>query len=189
MSFSGPYTVKGKLGEAVFFPNEVKNDDNALKLGHHKTDCLGNVTLCPNGSTLSLWFRIESSIGDWGHMFDGTMHHAAFKTDSINYTFHLHLKNETHEEVIRNFPTFSYRVWHQLGITYDPTSGYEVYVDGSIPSGLTKVTEQRNLVYRNQFRLGCNNGHSCLRVHLDDFRFWTVKKSKSFMWWLWKIYE
>ena len=186
--FSGPYTTKGKLGKAVFFPNNAKNDNNALRLGHHKDDCLGNVTLCPNGSTLSLWFKLDQSIGSWGHLFDGTLYHAAFKTDSMNYTFLLHLRNETHKQVISNLPTLSYKVWHQLGITYHPTSGYEVYIDGFVPNGLSKVTEQRTLVYKNQFQLGCNNGGLCLRVYLDDLRFWTVKKSKSFMLWLWKIY-
>ena len=160
-----------------------------MRIGNHKNDCLGNSTLCPNGSTFSLWFKLESKLGGWGHLFDSTLYHAALKTGSVNYTCHLHLYNETHEQIFKELPTLFYRVWHHIGITYHPTSGYEVYIDGSIPTGLTKVTNQRTLVYQNQFELGCNNGGLCLRVYLDDLRFWTVKKSKSFMLWLWKIYE
>ena len=160
-----------------------------MRLGHHNNDCLGNSTLCPNGSTLSLWFKLESKLAAWGHLVESTLYYVPFKTDSLNYTFNLHLRNETHTQKFKQFPCFSYKVWHHLGITYDPTSGYEVYIDGSIPTGRTKGTQQETLVYKDQFELGCNAGSQCMRVHVDDLRFWTVKKSKSFMWWLWKIYE
>ena len=99
------------------------------------------------------------------------------------------LGNETHLQKFVGFQAFSYGKWYHFGITYHRNSGYEVYLNGCIPTGRTKETQLQTPGIIDYFDFGCDNGRDCLRVHLDDLRFWTVKKSSHFMWWLWKMYE
>ena len=158
-----------------------------MRLGHHKNDCLGNLTLCPNGSTLSIWFKLESRITDFSHLFHSTLYSPRVRTYSSDYAIYFHLRNETHKQVLSDFPRLLYGEWHHLGITYN--SGFEVYVDGCVPLGITKKMFQESLVYKNEFEFGCDGGNKCTRAHLDDLRFWNVKKSRIFMWWLSKMHE
>ena len=158
-----------------------------MRLGSHKNDCLGNLTLCQNGSTLSLWFKLESSIVNWSHFFQSTLYYAPLRTYATDYAIHFHLRNETHDQRWFDFPRLLYGEWHHLGVTYN--SGFEVYVDGCVPTGLSKSMVEESLVYKNEFDFVCDRGNKCTRAHLDDIRFWNIKKSRVFMWWLSKMHE
>ena len=159
-----------------------------MRLGGHSNDCLGNVTLCPDGTTLSLWFKLESQVGNWAHLLQSTLYFVLCQTFGSNYFTHIYLRNETHDQHFSDFPPLSYGTWYHLGITYQPHLGYEVYIDGCLPVGHTKNSHQWTPAIQN-FQLGCDYGNKCMKVFLDDLRFWTAKKSHVFMYWLWKMYE
>ena len=185
---SGPSTSSGKLGNALFFPNTGKHDDNVLRLGSHSNDCFGNVSLCPNGLTFALWFKLESQITGWSHPFHGIPYRPYFETYLNSYKPHINLLNATHLHAFHGIPVLSYGEWHHLGITYDATSGFAVYIDGCVPADNTILKSTVNWAIPNDFVLGCEGGTKCTRVHLDDLRFWTAKKSALFIWHLWKMY-
>ena len=185
---TGPEVTIGKLGNAIFLPNIERFDDNVIKLGDHNNDCLGNISLCPGGVTLSLWFKIEYYITNWSHLFRSTSFYCPMHCNATSCALYVYVRNESHMQQFPSFTDLSYGKWHHMGIACDESSSCVVYIDGCVPSGTYKVTRQENLVDRKDFELGCDNGNKCTRVHYDELRFWTVKKSQLFMWWLWNLY-
>ena len=186
---SGPSISTGKLGNAIFLPNTDKSDDNEIRLGIHQNDCFGNITLCPNGLTLAFWIKIQSKITSYSHFLRGTTFKFLAHALANNYNPIIRLFNTTHRQESRGILGLSYGEWYHFVITYDASSGSGLYLDGRVTSREAWVTIVWTKGNVNDFILGCEGGSKCTRVHYDDLRFWSVKKSSQFICYLWKIYK
>ena len=168
-------------------PNTAYQDDNVISLGNHSTDCFGNVSLCPNGITFSLWFKVEATFGLYSHVFQSTCLHA-FINKMANGDLRLFatLKNGTHRLKHELFPLFTPNVWHHLAFTYSSKQEFNVWYDGNIHTD--NVTIWKTPSPTVDFELGCSSRiHKCLRIAFDDLRFWKVWKNPNFMLWLWNM--
>ena len=184
-SFSGPQVTEGRYGNAIYTPNtEGKVDDNVINLGTHENDCFGNVSLCTNGATLSLWIKVALPSHRWPRIIDGSWFAFWLRFKNNEILLSAQGKNGTHVHLIKYFAKVTNNQWHNIGITFSPGNGFEVYFDGcrTIPTQISDAT----LIPRS-IQLGCQNGVNCAEISYDDLRFWTAKKSPYFMWWLWKM--
>ena len=167
-------------------PNTAHQDDNVISLGNHSTDCFGNVTLCPNGITFSLWFKVEAAYGEGSHVFQSTCLHAFIKKMANgNLQLWATLKNGTHRLKYESFSLVTPNVWHQLGFTYSSKHEFNVWYDGNIHDNVKIVKTPSPTM---DFELGCSNRvQYCIRIIFDDLKFWKVWKNHNFMKWLWNI--
>ena len=184
--FSGPSLTAGKYGNAVYTPNtNGHSDGNTINLGLHNDDCFGNVSLCINGATLSLWIKTAQPTHMWPRIIAGSWFIFWLKYENSETLVSATLKNGSHELVIRYFTKLSYNQWHNIGMTYSPKDGFEVYFDGCKIALTSQVIA--NIPTPMSIELGCYNGGNCVEAKYDDLRFWTAKKNPHFMWWLWKM--
>ena len=123
---------------------------------------------------------------DWPIPFISTSLHTLFPRATEGLYLRLKVHNGTHFHVIDvEFP-ITYDKWHHLGIVYSLDHGIEVYVDGCKQVYSIDGIKSQNPEIRN-FHLGCNNGGNCVKLHYDDLKFWAVRKTQQFMWWLWSM--
>ena len=181
---SGPYTTQGKHGNAIFTPNIGTLDDNVISLGTHENDCLGNIPLCPNGLTLSLWFKAEPQSHPWPHVFSSTYFTVLFNNGPGVLKLRTLLRNGTHQIWYLDLSIVAPNVWTHFGFTYTANTGINFFQDGC------KLTRPKNPQIAEMtpvikdFELGCTDGAHCAKITYDDFRFWTTAKDEQFMWWL-----
>ena len=179
---SGPYTTPGKYGNAIFTPNTGKYDGNVIDLGRHENDCLGKLSLCPKGLTLSLWFKADPPSHVWPILFSSTHFTIYFELKG-----HLRLKallqNGTHQIKYSTLAHIAPIVWTHLGITYIANSGFEFFHNGCKLTKPNPIVLPMTPVLKN-FELGCAGGQKCMKVAYDDLRIWSSVKDEQFMWWL-----
>lgn len=190
---TGPYITSGKIGNAIYTPNVRANDNNTIDLGSHQGDCFGMVWNCPDGATLSLWFKTElpTYSHDLTMLFKSSTMTVIMEEESGSFELrpNLHL-NATHHARLRGFPPVTPGEWHHLGITYSLRNGFEVFFDGCKSSDITSTVTPKSLTVVD-IMLGCQTKQEfryCPVTHYDDLRFWTALKSDRFMWWLWKMW-
>ena len=179
---SGPYIVQGKYGNAIFTPNTGSLNDKVINLGTHENDCLGNLALCPNGVTLSLWFKVDDPFS-WPIMIYSTHFIFAIERTSGGLKLKSHSKSMTHEITYHQLSTIKTNIWTHFALTYTTNSGYEFFQDGCKLTKQNPVIRPMTPVIRN-FELGCANGANCMKIAYDDFKFWSTAKDEQFMWWL-----
>ena len=173
----------GKHSNAILTPSTsgVWNGNIAIKLGTHEHDCLGNITLCPNGATFSLWFHPVLLDKPWGTLFESTSLIARCKQNSDGFQMYFDLNNGSHTFEFNQMPWVAWHKWYHIGITYSKESGYAVHFDGCIPK-LANSIAPRNATASKNFVFGCVPFAQCVRAYYDDLRFWNVKKSPVFIW-------
>ena len=125
--FAGPYTTLGKRGNAIFLPNSHHADGNLINMGAHASDCFGNISLCPNGFTFSIWFTFAPLNTTYTDFLYSTIMFFVFTLHSEN-NFRLGVTafNETHIHQFWALPIFPSRDWIQVGLTYSRGSGFKV---------------------------------------------------------------
>ena len=184
---SGPHITPGKQGNAIFTPNTGTTHGNVIDLGTHENDCLGSLSLCPNGVTLSLWFKIDS-VFSWPMLMSST--YFVIGMDEIpgapgSVKVKSHSLNVTHEITYYELYIVQPNVWTHFALTYNVNSGYEFFQDGCKLTKESKNTyiKETAPVIKN-FELGCSKGSNCVKFAYDDFKFWSTAKDEQFMWWL-----
>ena len=177
---TGPSISVGKHGNAIFIPTTGGTGNMVINLGTHEHDCFGNIGLCPNGATFSLWFKPLELSTEFGTLFRSSSLVAYMHQTSAGAVVHFNLNNGSHIFNFFNMQRVAWDQWYHVGITYSRTSGFAVYFDRCAPHLPDKIKEYNKTI--KNFELGCSTGMTCGRVHLDDLRFWTVKKSTQFIW-------
>ena len=178
---SGPHLTVGRYGNAVYTPNtEGFTDDNVINLGTHDNDCFGNVSLCTNGATLSFWMKAGRPSYGWPKLLDGSWFEFWFRFKNDELLATVRLQNGTHRHDLIHFAKITYNQWHNVGMTFSPGNGFEVYFDGckTIRTGI-QTSNSLNPVH---IELGCAGGDHCAKINYDEIRFWTATMSPSFMW-------
>ena len=170
----------------MFCPNSAQYDSKTIELGDHRQDCLGNMALCPGGFTFSLWFKAADIGVQWSHPFHSTYMLFFVRRLPNGMKPYFTLRNETHHHLVGKTNILSFDNWHHVAITYSKNSGYNTYFDGCIAPDVNPKVEDIVLVHR-KFEMGCDNGNKCMKIHYDDLRFWTERKSPQFIRWLWNM--
>ena len=160
-------------------PNTGGLGNIAIKLGTHEHDCLGNITLCPNGATFSLWFKPIKTSTNYGTMFESTSLYAYWHQNSTGAQMFFNLNNGSHVFKFSSLPRVALDEWYHVGIIYSKLSGFLVYFPECLPRQPDEI-QRYNVIVKN-FDLGCIPRQYCVRVYFDDLRFWTVKKSTQFI--------
>ena len=159
-----------------------------IDLGLHNTDCLGKVELCPNGMTLSFWFKTSVHVSPYVRLVASPSITIDIEpTDPIGSWLYINLNDDIQGYYFEGEREISHDTWHNIVFTYSALTKFDVFIDGC---PLTK-----NMVYYNsggpdteeatRFQLGCYSGSKCARITYDDLRLWNVLKDKYFIWHLW----
>ena len=182
--------MEGKYGYAVFLPNVGYIDDNFITLGDQRSTCLDNRALCPNGMTLSFWFKSSQQNQEYPSILSSTTIGMYMKYRNGNLQLQVSFPNDTHIELYSDatMPMITMETWHLLTFTYSGKKS-KLYYDGCLVK-----TNPRFIRRGNRFRaftLGCNKYgeayfRNCPRNYYDDFRFWKTAKSPRFINWLWQ---
>ena len=125
-----PNITIGKYGNAIFIPYIGGPGNFAIKLGTHEHDCLGNITLCPNGATFSLWYKPVEISAPWGTVFDSTSLYAFYHLNSEGFKMFFQLNNGSHLFKFTSVPRVAWLKWYHVGITYSKESDFVVHFDG-----------------------------------------------------------
>ena len=142
---------------------------------------------CPNGATLSFWFKAPSQSHNWPYICVGTSMNIYSKQVANGLALRVAVNNGTHLLTYQSFPEVSLYKWHLIGITYSLNSGYEVYYDGCKTSEVPQVDPKTPSP--KDLQLGCKSVSNCMKSNYDDLRFWTAHKSPKFMFWLWNMWR
>ena len=70
--FAGVYITPGKFGQSVYTPNNGLDNDKMITLGTHENSCLGKIPFCPEGVTVSVWFKAEELHTPWQNVITTT---------------------------------------------------------------------------------------------------------------------
>ena len=140
-----PQTIPGVYGNAMSFDGQTQ----ALDLGRHFGTCFGDISLCPDGYTLSFWFKYGttkardsssnvyfiSSGGQtaWSHGIA-----VLFQTGKFKIAFRKPDGN------LWKLTTDLNADWNHLSITWKQDNGLRLYVNG------TQLEEARNASYADQ---------------------------------------
>ena len=125
--FAGPYTTTGKYGNAIMIPNNGAQDDNAIRMGAHSNSCFGNLNLCFNGATFSLWFKFGAeTITQTTSIFQAPYLHIFTEDKKGEVKVRLETSNGTHLRRFFSLPAFAPGEWHLIGITYSKISDFTV---------------------------------------------------------------
>ena len=169
-------------------PNDEEDSGIYVDIGQHQNDCLGNIMLCTKGLTLSLWFQGQKQKAKYPVLFISSSIKVHFKQGKNDLDLYITLTNTTHQKAYTSgLPVVTFDEWHLIAITYSTNKDFEVYYDGhkldnALPTFITTATLSPVNV-----QFGCSSALDCGKFHYDDFRFWNVRKSPRFMWYLWKM--
>ena len=96
-------------------------------MGTHENDCFGNFTLCPRGTSFSIWFKFGPLIdGNADFMTTTNMFIYMYKKANNSFGIAAEIANDTHVYKFYALPAFSPNTWIQLGMTYSKASGFKV---------------------------------------------------------------
>ena len=183
---AGPYLVDGKYGSAIHTPNDATNCGNMISLDNHDNDCLGNINLCSDGITLSFWFKGSEQPHNYVFVLLSSNFMIGFNGTG-NQLFPLyHLNGQSVGQ--RNEPgqsSFSLNEWHNIGITYSVSSGFNVYHDGCLQN-IAFQSVNASSPFTKVSLSGLTCFLTCANMTYDDLRVYNVKKDERFMYWLWK---
>ena len=169
-------------------PNPDTFGGHYITLGRHTDECLDNVTLCPNGSTLSFWFKAEQQAFKWPRLFTSTTYFFYFRRlndGRLSPSSRVQKDVQWHMALPEEMPVVTTNEWHMISFTFGQASGFKLYYDGCTISSLPRL-KQTNPQLRD-FEFGCASGGNCPKIHYDEFRFWTSEKSPRFISWLWQF--
>ena len=183
MKFSGPVLTSGKFDEALQVPNTGTGDGNKLSLGRHETDCLGNVTICPDGVTVSFWIYMYYHSDEWTYPVYGPMFQIMAKPygGSTGGTFVIGLYNGTHRWRIGQGLIYDH--WHHFAFVYKEKEGFVWFFDGYRYNQITPIAEKRT---SGKLELGCKRVTNCSKTKYDDLRVWNEAKDETFIWRIWQ---
>ena len=127
-----PPRVPGIYGNAMSFDGQTQ----ALDLGHHFGTCFGDISLCPDGYTLSFWFKYGTTkardSSSYVHFISGggqtALSHGIavfFKTGKFQIWFR---KPDGH---LWKLTTDLNADWNHLSITWKQDSSLRLYVNGT----------------------------------------------------------
>ena len=150
-------------------------------MGLHANDCLGNVTLCPDGVTVSFWIYVFSQSHSWPFLFHGTSIDILAYTPSTNPRADGVVFNGTHSWTSGDRLIYDY--WHHYALVYTAKDGVTWYSDGYRRDPETpKLQDRRSW----NLELGCANSKNCAKAKYDDLRVWNEAKDENFIWHLWQ---
>ena len=180
--FPAPTISSGKVGSAIRVNNRNTYGSTKLSFGRHETDCLGNVTLCPNGVTISFWIYMYKQSHMYPRPVDGPTIEIMGITKPSSGEFRLSLYNTTHRWHKRQFIIYNY--WHHLAFVYTAKDGFTWYFDGYRYNPFNGKE-----IYRGaqDFEVGCRGGAHCSKAKYDDLRVWNEAKDEKFIWRLWQL--
>ena len=183
--FSGPTVSSGRFGNAIFTPNNSTFDDNRILLGSHENDCLENVTLCPDGVTVSLWIYMFEQSHQWPAPVNGPLFflfaYAGSPAGSPGPYIVVRLYNATHEW--RKGRPLIYDYWIHFAFVYSAKDGFTLYSDGYRQDPLSPKPKSRKSV---NLEMGCLGMKHCTKAKYDDLRVWNEAKDENFIWRLWQ---
>ena len=179
--FSGPYLASGKFGKALRLPNTFTQDDNTLSLGHHENNCFGNVSLCPNGVTISFWIYMFTHSYKWPIPATGPSFQLSAYTPTTNPLFMITLYNSSHQWYTS--PGLIYDYWHHFAFVYTAKDGFMLYSDGYRHDPVTPTPHHKG---PQNLLMGCAGSQHCTIAKYDDLRVWNEAKDEDFIWLLWQ---
>ena len=178
--FPGPKIHSGRFGNALQVLNTGTIGSNKIILGNHQNDCFGNVSLCPDGVTISFWIYMFSHPHNWPGPVNGPVFYFFCYTPSKNPHCTVKVWNGTHrwqrnERIIYNY-------WHNFVWVFTPKDGLTWYVDGYRRDPMTPNPEIRG---PRNLDLGCLGTQHCAIAKYDDIRVWNEAKDENFIWQFW----
>ena len=140
----------GKVGKAVSFPGRGEHVD----LGPFDDTCLGNVTMCKYGFTVSFWISFK-------RLRDNSYYVASGVTGFAVLSYGKRLYASVHRED-RQWQTsisgIEKNVWYFVEVTWKRDSGLKLYINQELRSAQPESTyEQRRASDSNNFYIGRAN--------------------------------
>ena len=170
------------IGNALQVPNTGSLDDNKLYLGHHDNDCLGNVTHCPDGLTISFWIYMFQQSYQWPYSLRGTFFEFSAYTPATNPFHAASVYNGTHRWGLGG-DRIIYDYWHHYAFVYTAEGGFVIYTDGYRRDQDGPHSEVRPSI---EYEMGCIGSQNCAKAKYDDLRVWNEAKDEDFIWHLWQ---
>lgn len=183
----GPYTVTGKRINAIYMPNNGGNvGDNYLDLGSHTHHCIDNWLLCPNGWSLSFWYKLTVPLHSNPCILGAshwTLWNGVFATEAGLFVYYFPYSNGTRGTV--KLPAkIPYDYWYHVVVTYNGIDTAKLFLDGCLQDTSQPNKIVADPVIRN-VEIGCRNGVYCTTYTYDDLYIWQTEKPA---WFIWKLY-
>ena len=172
----------GRFGNALEVQNSGTHGTTKLSLGTHENDCLGNLTLCPDGVTISFWIYMFKQSHQWPAPIVGSTFYFICKTPSTNPVFRPTIYNGTHEWNKETQMIYDY--WHHFAFVYTAKDGLTWYSDGYRHDPITPGLYSRG---SRNLEMGCLGTRNCAKAKYDDLRVWNEAKDEKFIWRLWQL--
>ena len=142
--------VSGKIGRAVSFNGRGEHID----LGSFNDTCLGNVTMCKYGFTVSLWISFQRLRDNSYYMASGVTGFAIFSYGNRLYA-NVHRDDRQWQTSVSGIQTDK---WYFIEVTWTEKIGLRIYINQELTSEQSQSThEQSRSSFSNNFYIGRAN--------------------------------
>ena len=149
--------VSGKIGKAIALPGRGEHID----LGSFADTCLGNVSMCKYGFTLSFWIKFKRLRDNSYYIASGVTGFSVF-----SYGKRLYVNVQRDERQWQTSVSGIQKdVWYFVEVTWNDESGLKLYINQELSSAQSQSTyEQGRSSPSNNFYIGrANSGMSSER--------------------------
>ena len=142
--------VSGKIGRAVSLNGRGEHID----LGSFSDTCLGNVTMCKYGFTVSFWISFQRLRDNSYYMASGVTGFAIFSYGNRLYA-NVHMDDRQWQTSVSGIQKDR---WYFLEVTWSEKTGLRMYVNQELTSEQSQSThEQSRSSFSNNFYIGRAN--------------------------------
>ena len=191
--------VKGKVGKAVY----TNGFNQSVNLGNVRHTCMGNITKCKNGLSISVWVKPYGT-GVRVFMTNGGHTHRSIGINLMqkNPGFLITIRNETGFWQAENVQ-FEPGHWYHIMMVWVPNTVARLFVNGCLAKEaytFVKITGNRN-PNENNFMIGASNTPSDLNKYraemsMDELKLWDAVMDDNKVWevfmsyfWRWFIFS
>ncbi|KAL4216896.1 neuroligin protein binding [Mactra antiquata] len=149
----------------------------------HRYECFGDLSLCPDGYTIGMWFKFDRlGTGKGVYLSNGghsTRSHGVamyYQSGSMEWVFRLKNGREWRATALNVFG----RRWYHVTVTWHKLRGVSIYLNGyKTAQGLTPTYRApiNSSISFDDFIIGQSNNHEETRdlgmMTVDDFQFWS----------------
>lgn len=182
-----PYVVPGKIGNAVFLPNNVSSSRICMSMDVFTNRCVDNSSLCTKGWTAVFWHKVTTLNCSGSYVaFVLLANH-----NTIYNRYEFGISNIIY--IIVNVPPYKYQltystllfheVWYHWAMTFDGNAEIKFYLNGCFMPVTKAITPLSTTIQSRPIWLGCREDrYLCSRSPYDDLYIWETEKSAQFIW-------
>ena len=186
--------VDGKVGKALY----TNGFNQSVNLGNVRHTCLGNISKCRNGLSITLWLKPHNAGTEIYYMTNGGQTKDAIGIHLLqkNLGFSISFRNESGYWNIQNVQ-FELLHWYHITMVFIPNTAARLFLNGCLAKeqhAFTQIRSNRvgtynDLILGDTNKPSHQNGGYQSEMTIDELMMWDAVMDEHKVWDIFMSYE